>query len=73
MNLFNRTAVKAAALLLFLAGISAAGVKYVAVVETEVDAQSGASAAMNPAEVRQITAALAGRPSITCRATSTIS
>jgi len=58
MNLFNRTAVKAAALLLFLAGISAAGVKYVAVVETEVDAQSGASAALNPAEVRQITAEL---------------
>jgi len=33
-------------------------IKYVAVVETETDAQSGASAEMNPAEVRQITAAL---------------
>jgi len=32
--------------------------KYVAVVETEVDAQSGASADLNPAEVRQITAEL---------------
>jgi len=33
-------------------------IKYVAVVETEIDAQSGASAELNPAEVRQITAAL---------------
>ena len=40
------------------AGISTAGVKYVAVVETDVDAASGASADMNPAEVREITAEL---------------
>jgi len=37
---------------------SANRVKNVAVVETEVDAQSGASSAMNPAEVRQVTAVL---------------
>jgi len=35
-----------------------AGVKNVAVVETELDAQSGAAAKINRAEVRQITAAL---------------
>jgi len=40
------------------AGMSAAGVKYVAVVETDVDASSGASAELNPAEVREITAEL---------------
>jgi uncharacterized protein (TIGR02145 family) len=33
-------------------------IKYVAVVETEMDAQSGASAQLNPAEVRQVTAVL---------------
>jgi uncharacterized protein (TIGR02145 family) len=33
-------------------------IKYVAVVETDMDAQSGASATLNPAEVRQITAVL---------------
>jgi uncharacterized protein (TIGR02145 family) len=35
-----------------------AQIKYVAVVETEVDAQSGAAAKINKAEVRQITAVL---------------
>jgi len=40
------------------AGMSTAGVKYVAVVETDVDAQSGVSAQLNPAEVREITAEL---------------
>jgi len=45
------------ALLLFT-GISMAGVKYVAVVETDVDAASGASAELNAAEVREITAEL---------------
>jgi len=35
-----------------------AQMKYVAVVETELDAQSGAAAKINKAEVRQITAAL---------------
>jgi uncharacterized protein (TIGR02145 family) len=35
-----------------------AQIKYVAVVETEVDAQSGAAAKLNKAEVRQITAVL---------------
>jgi hypothetical protein len=49
------TAVKMIALLAFFAGICAAQVKYVAVVETEVDAHSGASAKLNKAEVRQIT------------------
>ncbi len=39
-------------------GGNAAKTRYVAVVETEIDAQSGASAELNPAEVRQITAAL---------------
>jgi hypothetical protein len=52
------TAVKMMALLIFLAGASAAGLKYVAVVETDMDAQSGASENLNPAEVRQITAEL---------------
>jgi len=50
--------VKTAVLIALCAAIAAHAVKYVAVVETEVDAQSGASAAMNPAEVRQITAEL---------------
>ena len=50
--------VKMTVLLALLAGISTAGVKYVAVVETEVDAQSGAASNLNPAEVRQITAEL---------------
>jgi hypothetical protein len=40
------------------AGISTAGMKYVAVVETDVDAASGASAELNAAEVREITAEL---------------
>jgi TolB-like protein len=39
-------------------GGGGAKTKYVAVVETEIDAQSGASAELNPAEVRQITTAL---------------
>ena len=53
------TAIKAMALAtLLLAGMSAAGVKYVAVVETDVDASSGASDELKPAEVRLITAEL---------------
>jgi hypothetical protein len=39
-------------------GMAAAGVKYVAVVETGVDASFGASAKLTRAEVRQITAEL---------------
>jgi uncharacterized protein YraI len=50
--------VKAMALIAMLAGITAAQVKYVAVVETDVDAQSGAAVKINKAEVRLITAAL---------------
>jgi len=45
-----------AALMVFLAAFPASAVKYMAVVETEVDAQSGAK--INKAEVRQITAVL---------------
>jgi hypothetical protein len=52
------TVIKAMALLTLLAGTAAAGVKYVAVVETDVDAASGASAELNSAEVREITAEL---------------
>ncbi len=48
----------AAALIALLAAMPALAVKYVAVVETDVDAASGASADINPAEVRQITAEL---------------
>jgi hypothetical protein len=44
------------ALIALFVGMSVAGVKYVAVVETEVDAQSGVSTNLNPAEVREITA-----------------
>jgi len=51
-------AVKITVLLALLAGISTAGVKYVAVVETEVDSRSGASANLTQAEVAQITTAL---------------
>jgi len=40
------------------AGISVAGVKNVAVVETEIDAQSGASALMTSADVRLVTTEL---------------
>jgi len=50
--------VKMTAILALLAGISTAGVKYVAVVETEVDSRSGASASLTPAEVALITAEL---------------
>jgi uncharacterized protein (TIGR02145 family) len=42
------------------AGLSAAGVKNVAVVETEVDKESGASAKLTKAEVRLVTGALRG-------------
>jgi len=45
-------------LMALFAAIPTYAVKYVAVVETEVDAQSGVSAILNPAEVRQITAEL---------------
>jgi len=44
--------------MMLIAGTAHAQVKYVAVVETETDAQSGAAAKINKAEVRQITAAL---------------
>lgn len=50
--------VKMTALLALFAAISVAQVKNVAVVETELDAQSGASADLNSAEVRQVTAEL---------------
>jgi hypothetical protein len=53
--------VKRVPFLLFIilfAGISTAGVKYVAVVETDVDIHSGASAQLNSADVRQVTAEL---------------
>jgi len=40
------------------AATSYAGIKYVAVVETEVDAQSGAAAKINKAEVREVTTVL---------------
>jgi len=53
-----RVLVKMAALIALLAGISTAGVKYVAVVETEVDSRSGAFANLTPAEVALITAEL---------------
>jgi hypothetical protein len=56
MNL--TTLVKTVAWIAFLAGVSAAGVKYVAVVESDVDASSGASDELKPAEVREITAEL---------------
>jgi len=52
------TVIEAMALSALLVGTAAAGVKYVAVVETDVDAASGASAELNPAEVREITAEL---------------
>jgi len=45
-------------LLALFAAMPALAVKYVAVVETDIDAASGASAALNPAEVRLITAEL---------------
>jgi uncharacterized repeat protein (TIGR02543 family) len=51
-------AVKAAALTALLAAMPALGVKNVAVVETELDAQSGASVEMTAAEVRLMTAGL---------------
>jgi len=46
------------AALSFLIGTSAAGVKYVAVVETDIDARSGAAAELTSAEVALITAEL---------------
>jgi hypothetical protein len=53
------TVIRAMALAaLLLAGVSVAGVKYVAVVETDVDASSGASDELKPAEIRLITAEL---------------
>jgi hypothetical protein len=52
------TLVNAVIWLALLAGISAAGLKYVAVVETDVDAASGVSALLNSADVRQVTAEL---------------
>jgi len=55
--LMNRMATLVLAIVM-IAGIPAYAVKYVAVVETDVDAASGVSAILNPAEVRQITAEL---------------
>ena len=52
------TVIEAMALSALLVGTAAAGVKYVAVVETDVDASSGASDELKPAEVREITAEL---------------
>jgi len=54
------TALRALALIAAFAAISAAGagVKYVAVVETEVNAASGASAKINKAEVQEVTTVL---------------
>jgi len=52
------TLIKAMTLTALLAGTAFAGVKYVAVVETDVDASSGASEELKPAEVRLITAEL---------------
>jgi len=44
--------------IILFAGMSTAGVKYVAVVETDVDIHSGVSALLNPADIRQVTAEL---------------
>jgi len=54
----GRALVKMTATLALVVGVSAAGVKNVAVVETAVDAQSGASDGISPAEVKEITAEL---------------
>jgi len=54
----RRTFALATVLVALFAAMPVLAVKYVAVVETDVDAQSGASAAINPAEVRLITAEL---------------
>jgi hypothetical protein len=54
----GRALVKMTAMLTLIVGVSAAGVKNVAVVETAVDAQSGASDGISPAEVKEITAEL---------------
>jgi hypothetical protein len=56
MNMTN--IIKTAVWMALLAGMSVAGIKYVAVVETDVDVASGASAEINAAEVREITAEL---------------
>jgi len=64
MSFFNRQGrgrtllVATAVWIALLAGMSVAGIKYVAVVESDVDAASGASAELNAAEVREITAEL---------------
>ena len=58
MKLRATTLIKAMTLTALLAGTAFAGVKYVAVVETDVDASSGASEELKPAEVRLITAEL---------------
>jgi succinate dehydrogenase hydrophobic anchor subunit len=58
MTLRATAVIKAMALLALLAVMPVAGAKYVAVVETDVDAASGASAELNAAEVREITAEL---------------
>jgi uncharacterized protein (TIGR02145 family) len=48
-------AVKIAVWVALFAGITAAGVKYVAVVETEIDMESGVAAKLKKSDVRQIT------------------
>jgi hypothetical protein len=52
------TLVKAATWVAFLAGMSVAGIKYVAVVESDVDEASGASEKISRADVRLVTAEL---------------
>ena len=44
--------------IILFAGMSTAGIKYIAVVETDVDANSGVSALLNPSDIRQVTAEL---------------
>jgi hypothetical protein len=50
--------IKAATWVAFLAGMSVAGIKYVAVVESDIDESSGASEQISRADVRLVTAEL---------------
>jgi len=50
------TVVKMMLTLALLAGISTAGIKYVAVVESDIDESSGASEKISRADVRLVTA-----------------
>jgi len=52
------TVVMAMALLVFLTGTATAGIKYVAVVESDIDESSGASEKISRADVRLVTAEL---------------